>query len=196
VVKFPFNLSKHFIGQLAEVRTFRDVLAYQPVRVLVCATLPGVVWACEVELGIESLRYLLMAGEFLSVVSRYRYRWYPLISQFLRISRLTVPVLTPITSPISLRLIGVCSNASIVYRSSLVAHLQSSVSDSITKFFSQTLAGFIFVTYICKKKVLCPSYSDNTVSSSCSSLRNMSPSMFTCAVTTGMLSSIETARVS
>lgn len=29
------------------------------------------------------------------------------ISQFLRISRLTVPVLTPITSPIFLNLIGV-----------------------------------------------------------------------------------------
>ena len=35
----------HLICQLAEVRAFRDVLAYQPVRVLVCATLPGVVWA-------------------------------------------------------------------------------------------------------------------------------------------------------
>ena len=42
------------------------------------------------------------------------------MSQFLRISRLTVPVLTPITSPISLRLIGLCSNLSIVNRCSLV----------------------------------------------------------------------------
>ena len=40
--------------------------------------------------------------------------------QFLRISRLTVPVLTPITSPISLRLIGLCSNLPIVNRCSLV----------------------------------------------------------------------------
>ena len=31
-----------------------------------------------------------------------------------------MPVLTPITSPISLKLIGVCSNDSIVYRCSLV----------------------------------------------------------------------------
>ena len=72
MVKFPFDLGKHFICQLAEVRSFRNVLAYQPVRVFVCAPLPRVVWACEVELGIESLRYLLMAGEFLSVISRYR----------------------------------------------------------------------------------------------------------------------------
>ena len=72
MVQFPFNLGKHLISQLAEVRAFRDVLAYQPVCVLVCATLPRVVWTCEVELGIESLRNLLMAGEFFSVVSRYR----------------------------------------------------------------------------------------------------------------------------
>ena len=72
MVKISFDLCKHLICQLVEVRAFRNVLAYQPVRVLVCATLPGVVWACEVELGIESLRDLLMAGEFLSVVSRYR----------------------------------------------------------------------------------------------------------------------------
>ena len=72
MVKFPFDLGKHLICQLAEIRTFRNVLAYQPVRILVCATLPGVVWACEVELGIESFRDLLMAVEFLSVVSRYR----------------------------------------------------------------------------------------------------------------------------
>jgi len=51
MVKFPFDLGKHLICQLAEVRSFRNVLAYQPVRVLVCATLPGVVWVCEVELG-------------------------------------------------------------------------------------------------------------------------------------------------
>ena len=72
MVKFPFDLGKHLISQLAEVRAFRDVLAYQPVYVFICTPLPGVVWACEVELGIESLCYLLMAGEFLSVVSRYR----------------------------------------------------------------------------------------------------------------------------
>ena len=72
MVQFPFYLGKHLISQLAEVRSFRNVLAYQPVRVFVCATLPGMVWACEVELGIESLRNLLMTGEFLSVVSRYR----------------------------------------------------------------------------------------------------------------------------
>ena len=72
VVKFPFDLGKHLICQLAKIRTFRKVLAYQPVRVFVCTPLPRVVWACEVELGIESLRNLLMAGEFLSVVSRYR----------------------------------------------------------------------------------------------------------------------------
>ena len=35
------------------------------------------------------------------------------MSQFLRISRVSLPVLPTITSPISLRLIGVCSNASI-----------------------------------------------------------------------------------
>ena len=72
MVQFPFYLGRHLICQLAEVRAFRDVLAYQPVCVLVCGTLPGVVWTCEVELGIEPLRNLLMAGEFLSVVSRYR----------------------------------------------------------------------------------------------------------------------------
>ena len=72
MVKFPFDLGKHLIGQLAEVRSFRDVLAYQPVRVFVCATFPGVIRTGKVELGIESLRDLLMAGEFLSVVSRYR----------------------------------------------------------------------------------------------------------------------------
>jgi len=42
------------------------------------------------------------------------------MSQFLRISRLTVLALTPITSPISIKLIEVFSNASIVYRCSLV----------------------------------------------------------------------------
>ena len=72
MVKFPFDLGKHLIRQLAEIRAFRDVLAYQPVRVFVCTPLPRVVWVCEVELSIESLRDLLMAGEFLSVVSRYR----------------------------------------------------------------------------------------------------------------------------
>ena len=72
MVQFPFYLGKHLISQLAEVRPLGDVLAYQPVCVLVCTTLPRVVWACEIELGIESLRNLLMAGEFLSVVSRYR----------------------------------------------------------------------------------------------------------------------------
>ena len=68
MVQFPFDLGKHLIGQLAEVRTFRDVLAYQPVRVFVCAPLPRVVWACEIEFGFEPLRNLLVAGEFLSVV--------------------------------------------------------------------------------------------------------------------------------
>ena len=38
MVQFPFYLSKHLIGQLAEVSPFRDVLAYQSVRVFVCAT--------------------------------------------------------------------------------------------------------------------------------------------------------------
>ncbi len=37
------------------------------------------------------------------------------MSQFLRISRLTVPVLTQISSLISLKLIGLCSNTSIAY---------------------------------------------------------------------------------
>ena len=72
MVEIPFDLGKHLICQLAEVRSFRNVLAYQSVRVFGCAPLPRVVWACEVELAIESLRDLLMAGEFLSVVSRYR----------------------------------------------------------------------------------------------------------------------------
>ena len=72
MVQFPFDLGKHLIGQLAEVRSFRDVLAYQPVCVFVCATLPGVVRTGKVELGIESLRDLLVACEFFSVVSRYR----------------------------------------------------------------------------------------------------------------------------
>ena len=72
MVEFPFDLGKHLICQLAEIRAFRNVLAYQSVRVFVCTPLPKVVWACEVELGIESLGDLLMAGEFLSVVSRYR----------------------------------------------------------------------------------------------------------------------------
>lgn len=71
-VQFPFNLSKHLMRQLAEVRTLGDVLAYQPVCILVCTSFPRVVWVGEVELGIEPLRNLLMAGEFLSVVSRYR----------------------------------------------------------------------------------------------------------------------------
>ena len=77
MVQFPFYFSKHLVGQLAEVRSFRNVLAYQPVRVFVCTPLPRVIWACEVELGIESLRNLFMAGEFLSVVSRYRYVFGP-----------------------------------------------------------------------------------------------------------------------
>ena len=72
MVQFPFYLSKHLVGQLAEVRTFRDVLAYQSIRVFVCATFPGVVRTGKVELGIESLRDLLVACEFFSVVSRYR----------------------------------------------------------------------------------------------------------------------------
>ena len=52
MVLFPFNLSKHLISQLAEVRAFRDVLAYQPVCVLVCTPLPGVVRTCEIEFGL------------------------------------------------------------------------------------------------------------------------------------------------
>ena len=72
MVQFPFYLGKHLISQLAEVRALGDVLAYQPVCVLVCTSFPRVVWASEVELGIEPLHNLLMAGEFLSVVSRYR----------------------------------------------------------------------------------------------------------------------------
>ena len=72
MVEFPFYFCKHLICQLAEIRAFRNVLAYQPVYVLVCTPLPGVVRTCEIELGIEPLRNLLMAGEFLSVVSRYR----------------------------------------------------------------------------------------------------------------------------
>ena len=67
----------------------------------------------QCRLAFISLSYFFWA-------SCHRYRWSPRISQFLRISRLTVPVLTPITSPISLKLIGVCSNTSIVYRCSLV----------------------------------------------------------------------------
>ena len=47
-------------------------------------------------------------------------RWYPLMSQFLRISRLIVSVLSPISSPISLRPIDLSSNISIVNRCSLV----------------------------------------------------------------------------
>ena len=72
MVKFPFDLGKHLIRQFAEIRAFRNVLVYQSVRVFVCTPLPRVVWACDVELGIESLRDFLMAGELLSVVSRYR----------------------------------------------------------------------------------------------------------------------------
>ena len=72
MVQFPFYLGKHLINQLAEVRALGDILAYQPVCVFVCATFPGVERTGKVELGIESLRDLLMAGEFLFVVSRYR----------------------------------------------------------------------------------------------------------------------------
>ena len=72
VVQFPLNLLNHLIRQFAEIRTLRDVLANQTVCIFVCAPLPGVVRTCEIELGIESLRNLLMAGEFLPVVSRYR----------------------------------------------------------------------------------------------------------------------------
>lgn len=72
MVQFQFDLGKHLIGQLAEVRSFRDVLAYQPVRVFVCATFSGVIRTGKVELGIESLRNLLVACKFFSVVSRYR----------------------------------------------------------------------------------------------------------------------------
>ncbi|MBO7616172.1 MAG: hypothetical protein J6T22_03100, partial [Bacteroidales bacterium] len=39
---------------------------------LVCTSLPGVVRACEVELSFESLRDLLVAGEFLTVISSYQ----------------------------------------------------------------------------------------------------------------------------
>ena len=38
MVKFPFDLCKHPICQLAEIRSSRDVFAYQSVRVFVCAT--------------------------------------------------------------------------------------------------------------------------------------------------------------
>ena len=55
VVQFPFDLGKHLIGQLAEVRTFRDVLAYQSIRVFVCATFPGVVRTGKVERGVRIL---------------------------------------------------------------------------------------------------------------------------------------------
>ena len=72
MVQFPFDLGKHLIGQLAEVRTSRDVLAYQSVRIFVCATFPGVVRTGKVELDIESLRDFLVAYELFSVVSRYR----------------------------------------------------------------------------------------------------------------------------
>ena len=60
MVEFPFYFGKHLIGQLAEVRSFRNVLAYQPVRVFVCSPLPGVVWACEVELGKKWFDFSLM----------------------------------------------------------------------------------------------------------------------------------------
>ncbi len=72
MVNTSFYFSQHFVSQFAEVRPFRDLLAYQPVCVLVCTSLPGVVRACEVELSFESLRDLLVAGEFLTVISSYQ----------------------------------------------------------------------------------------------------------------------------
>ena len=78
MVQFPFYLGKHLICQLAEVRPFRDVLAYQSVCILFCATFPGVVRTGKIKLGIESLRNLFMAGEFFSVVSRYRVYFVPI----------------------------------------------------------------------------------------------------------------------
>ena len=59
-IQFPFFLDKHLISQLGEVCIFRDLLANQPVCILACATFLGVVRTCEVELGVESNRNLLM----------------------------------------------------------------------------------------------------------------------------------------
>lgn len=56
MVMFPFNLSKHVIRQPAEVRAFRDVLMYQSV----CVFIRAMVRTCEIILGSEPFRNLLV----------------------------------------------------------------------------------------------------------------------------------------
>lgn len=65
----------------------------------------------------------------------------------------------------------------------------------IVRFLSINLFGFIFVTYICEKDSICPSYLDHLDSFLCSSPASMSLFMSTCGGITEMQSSIGMAKV-